>query len=105
MKPQQEEHLDYILAKATLLIDAKYRKGQAEKGENDNLADKSPEILIDEAIDEAVDQMVYLLTARKKLKDFLKKYDLHGPTNSGHDGVAGQPGPAEILPVGDIQAE
>ena len=53
-----------------LLVDKKYRAG-AEKHKDDrnseNLDDVDKSYLIDEAIDEAIDMVVYLLTLRKKI--------------------------------------
>jgi hypothetical protein len=63
--PQQEAHLAGIKARFTELVDAKYRKGQLEHGgdlfTNDSLD------LCDRALDEAIDQVVYLLTLRNNL--------------------------------------
>ena len=65
MSPRQEKHLLSIKETFMQLVDAKYRKGQKEHG--GDLFAKSPEQLIDNAIDEAIDQVVYLFTLRDKL--------------------------------------
>jgi len=65
MTPDQEEHLARIKNEFDNLVDAKYRKGQAEHG--GDLFTKSKIELVNLAIDEAIDQVVYLLTLRNKL--------------------------------------
>ena len=65
MTPAQEEHLASIKKRAAELIDRKYRRGQAEHG--GDLWDLSVEALVADAIDEAVDQLVYLLTIRDRI--------------------------------------
>ncbi len=65
MTDEQEIHLARIKHEAGVLISDKYRKGQNEHG--GNLWDKEVYELLDNAIDEAVDQVVYLLTLRSKL--------------------------------------
>ena len=65
MTPEQEDHLNVIKSAFKFLVDTKYRKGQKEHGEN--LFDKTPIQLVDNAIDEAIDQVVYLITLRDKL--------------------------------------
>ena len=65
MTPEQESHLISLKVKFINLVDDKYRKGQAEHG--GNLFDLTSIQLLDAAIDEAVDQVVYLLTLRDKL--------------------------------------
>jgi len=62
-----EQHLEKILTQAEFRIKVKYLRGQAEH--NDNLWEHSILDLVDNAIDEAVDQLVYLLTLRDKIKD------------------------------------
>jgi hypothetical protein len=49
---------------SAVLMDEKYRKGAEEHG--GFLGDMTPEDLIANAIDEAIDQLVYLLTLRDK---------------------------------------
>lgn len=63
MEKHQEEHLHEIKSQFSSLVDVKYRKGQAEHG--GDLMDMGMFKLIDMAIDEAVDQVVYLLTLRE----------------------------------------
>lgn len=65
MNQEHEEHLGEILTEALERIDEKYRMGQAEHG-GDLWRKKH---LINFAIDEAVDQIVYLLTLKQQLKD------------------------------------
>jgi len=65
MTPGQEKHLQEIKNKFIELVDVKYRKGQEEHG--GNLFDVYPVQLLDNAIDEAIDQVVYLLTLRRSL--------------------------------------
>lgn len=60
---QHEEHLQQIKDDFTKLVDIKYRSGQKEHG--GNLWEK--EGLIDMAIDEAIDQVVYLITLKNQL--------------------------------------
>ena len=52
------------------LVDAKYRKGQAEHG--GDLFKKTKLELIDFTIDEAIDQVVYLLTLKDKFRKRVK---------------------------------
>lgn len=63
MKPEAEQHLSRLLAEAGRRIDAKYRKGQTEHG--GFLPGYAPVELIEFALDEAIDQVVYLLTLRE----------------------------------------
>lgn len=65
MTPEQEAHLETIKSDFSTLVEVKYRKGQAEHG--GDLFDHSPIWLLDMAIDEAIDQVVYLLTLRNQL--------------------------------------
>lgn len=65
MTEPQEEHLEDVKFEFTRLVDAKYRAGQKEH--SGNLWLKKG--LIDMAIDEAVDQVVYLLTLKQQLED------------------------------------
>lgn len=66
MNQKQEGHLYQIKKEFEKLVDAKYRKGQKEHG--GNLWEILPEELLDFAIDEAIDQIVYLLTLKNKLR-------------------------------------
>ncbi len=65
MTPEQEEHLQDIISQTTTMMERKYRAGQAEHG--GNLADMSKYKLLDCALEEAIDQVVYLLTLRANL--------------------------------------
>ncbi len=67
MNPEHEEHLAGIVQEASLRISSKYRKGQARHG--GALWEFCPHALLEEAINEAVDQLVYLLTLREALSD------------------------------------
>jgi hypothetical protein len=58
-----ENHLAEIKAEAARLIDKKYRAGQEEHG--GFLPWKGTRFLLDSAIEEALDQVVYLLTLRQ----------------------------------------
>lgn len=58
-----EDHLESIKIHFISLVDAKYRKGQKEHG--GHLWNNPAEKLLDFAIDEAIDQVVYLLTLRE----------------------------------------
>ena len=61
MSPEQESHLARIKQKTLQLLDRKYRKGQAEHG--GNLWEIN---LLDAAIDEAIDQVTYLLALKEQ---------------------------------------
>lgn len=63
MSEQQEAHLRRIKANFTVKVDAKYRAGQKEHG--DDLKGRSALSIIDDAISEAVDMVVYLETLRE----------------------------------------
>lgn len=65
MTPEQEIHLSEIISDFSTRCDAKYRKGQAEHG--GNLFDLGMLQLIDNGLEEAVDQFVYLKTLRDKI--------------------------------------
>lgn len=67
MTPTQERHLQAIKEEFTKLVDTKYRKGQAEHG--GDLFTKSLMNLLNAAIEEAIDQVVYLLTIKQNLED------------------------------------
>jgi len=62
MTDSQEAHLKFIKYKFGALLEPKYRKGQAEHG--GSLFDYSKEQLLDFAIEEALDQVNYLLTLK-----------------------------------------
>lgn len=63
MKQSQEDHLFDIIDKFSVMVDKKYRKGQREHG--GDLWLKAG--LINFAIEEALDQVVYLLTLKSQL--------------------------------------
>lgn len=65
MTAQQERHLNQIQTDLEHRLDLKYRAGAAEHGGNLDNMDKYD--LLESAIDEAIDQVVYLLTLRSKL--------------------------------------
>ena len=65
MTKQQEASLQSIKDRFVKWVDKKYRKGQKEHG--GNLWKKNG--LIDMAIDEAVDQVVYLIYLRDQIED------------------------------------
>ncbi len=67
MTNDQERHLQEIKDKFNVLVDSKYRKGAAEHG--GDLQDMPIIELLDNAIDEAVDQVTYLLTLHKILEN------------------------------------
>jgi len=65
MTDQQEQHLANITEDFKRLASEKYRAGQKEHG--GNLWRKKG--LIDMAIDEAIDQIVYLMTLKGQIDD------------------------------------
>lgn len=65
MTQAHEEHLGKLLEEIMIRVDEKYRIGQIEHG--GKLWEK--EGLLDEAINEAVDQLVYLLTLKEQLSE------------------------------------
>lgn len=65
MTPERVEHLAHIKDQVYDMIDVKYRKGQAEHG--GSLYDVPTLQLVDNAIEEAIDQITYLMTIREKL--------------------------------------
>ncbi len=73
MTRNQEAHLTRVKAAFVQLVDAKYRQGAAEHdGELLHLAALR---ILDHAIAEAIDQVVYLLSLKEKL--------IEGLTNAG----------------------
>jgi hypothetical protein len=64
MTPEQEEHLKWVEEFFTERVEPKYRQGQLEHG--GDLWKKDG--LIDMAIEEAIDLMVYLPTLKEQLK-------------------------------------
>lgn len=67
MTPEQEQHLARVKGMVDAAIDTKYRAGQKEHG--GDLFTLSKEALVAAAIDEAIDQVVYLVTLRDVLRD------------------------------------
>lgn len=65
MTDEQIEHMQGIGDDFRFLLNRKYSAGQKEHG--GNLWDK--EGIIDMALDEAVDEIVYLLTLKKQIVD------------------------------------
>ncbi len=66
MTREQEEHLESVKKEFSTWCDYKYRKGQAEHG--GDLIKVDPSQVLDMAIDEAVDLVVYLLTLKQQMK-------------------------------------
>ncbi len=64
MTPEHEAHLAHLKAEFTADIDAKYRAGQEHHG--GNIWEKKG--MLANAIEEAIDQVVYLYTLRDQLK-------------------------------------
>lgn len=65
MTEAQKEHAERIAGLFIGHMFEKYEKGAEEHG--GNIWDMSTEKLLDEALDEATDQVVYLLTLKDKL--------------------------------------
>jgi hypothetical protein len=65
MTTDQEAHLAWIKSAFAKAAETKYCAGQAEHG--GNLWDRTPLQLIEEALGEAIDGVVYLLEARRQL--------------------------------------
>lgn len=66
MSPNQEENLQFIMTNFELLVDSKYRAGDKEHGGGDLLSLNVLDLL-DNAIEEAIDQIVFLLTLKRKI--------------------------------------
>lgn len=64
MTPDQEAHLEKVRDQFTADLDAKYRAGQEEHG-GDMWTKKG---MLTHAIQEAIDQVVYLYTLRDQLR-------------------------------------
>jgi len=71
MTPEQEAHLGRVKAAFAAKVDPKYRLGQAEHG--GDLFRVAPLKLLDMAIDEAIDNVVYLETLRERLLEEIDK--------------------------------
>jgi len=70
MTNKQEKHLKQIKKNFEKLVDTKYRKGQKEHG--GNLFDLYNIQLVDAALDEAIDQVVYLMTLKQNMEAKMK---------------------------------
>lgn len=97
MTPERERHLRNIKHWFLSDVDIKYRKGQAEHG--DDLFKKAN--LIDDALEEVLDLAVYLYTLRDQIKDVQTKFDeLYGQTNnnqgSGSNALGTSDHPTEL---------
>lgn len=64
MTPEHEAHLAHLKAEFTADLDAKYRAGQIEHG--GNIWEKPG--MLEHAIEEAIDLVVYLYTLRDQIK-------------------------------------
>lgn len=71
MDDKHVEHANYILEQFAEKMQAKYEKGQAEHG--GNLWEMPPKDLLENAIDEAIDQVVYLITLQGQLSELVEK--------------------------------
>lgn len=71
LTPSQMGHAHMISGEFSRLMYDKYEKGAAEHG--GNLWDNKPEWLLDQALDEAIDQVVYLLTLKEQMHDLVEK--------------------------------
>ena len=69
MTKAQEKHLKFIISEFKRLVDPKYRTGQKEHG-GDLWKKKG---IIDFAIEEAVDQVVYLLTIKQQFENLKRR--------------------------------
>lgn len=67
----QRDHINHLSLEFTARMSEKYRKGAKEHG--GDIFDLNEFVLLDEAIAEAIDQFVYLMTLRSKLTKRLVK--------------------------------
>lgn len=67
MSPEQEQHLEYILTEAIIRTREKYSKGAVEH--SGDLLDLTELELVENALDECIDQLTYLLSLYRKLKN------------------------------------
>lgn len=74
---RQLEHMELIKALFCDRMEEKYIRGAIEH-EDSVLHDMGIEALLENAIDEAVDQVVYLLTLREKLMECKSDAPKHG---------------------------
>jgi hypothetical protein len=65
MAPEHEAHLQRVLTRFTRALSQKYRAGQREHG--GNLWTKRG--MLDRAIEEAIDQAIYLMTLREQIEN------------------------------------
>ena len=68
LNAKQQANHDYVVGQAKTLISDKYKVGAAEHKTNLK-EDTSIGQMIDFALEEAVDQMVYLITLKQKWQD------------------------------------
>jgi len=68
MTDDQKAHAAQLGDEAERRLLLKYAKGAAEHG--GNIWELSPAVLLDEAINEAIDQVVYLLTLKEQLVNY-----------------------------------
>lgn len=66
MNTKQQQHLKYILNESQDLIAKKYRRGSREHQSVLN-EDYTAAELLDMALEEAIDQVTYLLTLKEKI--------------------------------------
>ena len=64
---KQEEHISRLVSQASLRMFNKYRAGAKEHG--GTLEDMFIGDLLNNAIDEAIDQVIYLLTLKEKMDE------------------------------------
>jgi len=67
MTPEQRAHMHGLMEIVETLMERRYTAGQAEHG--GNLWDLGHQPLLDSAIEEAIDLLHYLLTARYRAQD------------------------------------
>jgi len=65
MNDRQEEHLAWLVTEVAKRLDGKFRSGDAEHG-GPGIRDLPHSVLLDHAIEEALDQLAYLLTLRRQ---------------------------------------
>lgn len=64
---KQLEHIEEILGWFNSTMPPKYTKGATEHG--GDIRDLTPIVLVENALEEALDNIVYLLTLREKLRE------------------------------------
>jgi hypothetical protein len=72
MTEEKEQFMNTLLTQLTIMAEKKFRKGDAEHGSD--LENKSILELNEEAMDECIDMMFYLLVQHKKIKQFKNTY-------------------------------